>query len=145
MQWGNSDGWEDDRENDPIHVASLLVNCEMSHCSRLPTKSLGMKQINRGKVAGFILRALGHTRYGIELSESGVTVLASSPKDIPFSELANPLKLTNWLWFRGVSLSLTDSSSINVLGVTRAEAAGFVETAIGILWWQPWVTRVEAA
>ena len=88
-----------------------------------------MMQIERSAVAGSLLRILGLANYGIELNNSGVSVLAPSPRDISFRELAGPTSMTKSLWFHGVSLSLTDGSSIDVVGVRRAQAADFVEGA----------------
>ncbi len=95
----------------------------------MPAKSLGMKKIERSAVAGCILRLLGRANRGIELDDSAVKVLAPAPRGVAFRELAGPAVPTKSLWFHGVSLSLTDGSSIEVVGVGRAEAAEFVEAA----------------
>lgn len=102
-----------------------------------------MKQIKRNAIAGFILRVLGQVNRGIQLNESEVMVLTPSPKDIPFRELAGPAKLTKLLWFHGVSLSLTDGSSIKVFGVKRADAAQFVEAANQV--WRQYLSHLLSA
>ena len=90
-------------------------------------------QIERGAIAGSILRLLGRVYRGIELTDSGVTLLARSPRDVTFRELASPATIIRSLWFHGVSLSLVDGSCIGVVGVKRAQAIDFVE-AVNQAW-----------
>ena len=102
-----------------------------------------MKQIERSAVAGSTLRLLGRTYHGIKLTEEGIVVLARSPRDVSFHELAGPASITKSLWFHGVSLALIDGSSIEVVGLKKAHAAEFV-AATNQAWRQHLSTLLSA-
>ena len=91
------------------------------------TRSIYMNEIKRSAISGFFLRVLGRSNNGIRLGKSGVTVLTPTPRFIPFRDISAPLNLTKSRWFSVVSLSLSGGSSVEVAGVNRADAAGFVQ------------------
>ena len=108
-----------------------MVECKPSRKTTIGARArfLEMKQIKRSAITGSILRIFGYVNHGIQLSGSGVTVLAPIPSDIPFRELSGPASLTRSLWFHAVSLPLTNGSNIAIAGVKHADAAEFVEAA----------------
>src|SRR5512138_649939 len=88
-----------------------------------------MIEVERGKAAGLILGLCGSLIRGIRLHQEGLQVVGPSSQEIVFSQFAGPITRTRWLWFHGLSVALTDGTSVRVLGLMRTAADRFVTAA----------------
>ena len=90
--------------------------------------SRGDQHIGRGSLSGLFLSLFGHRYQGIEITDSGLTLLARTSKDVPFTELAGPALVTKTLGFSAVALPINGGNDLKVAGVRPAEAANFVSS-----------------
>ena len=88
-----------------------------------------MQRIDRGRFADLILGPLGHRYSGVALSETGLTLLARTPRTVPYSEIASPLRVTRILGFPAVAIALRGGGEISVAGVSSGDAGGFAALA----------------
>ena len=89
--------------------------------------SSGFQEVRRGRLFEPLFRLSGQRVRGIRLNDSGLTVLAKLPKQVPYSQITAPAQVSKFLWFHSIKLSLNDGSDILVVGVTAKEASAVVE------------------
>ncbi len=100
------------------------------------------QQIERGMLAGLVLGPLGYRFRGMALSDSGLRLLSRKPRNVPFAEIAAPLRLTRILGLRAVAVALRGGNEITVAGIKRGDAANFVALA-NEAWRRHFVEQVE--
>lgn len=89
----------------------------------------GKQRIERGILAGLLLRALGFRFRGIALSNTELTLLARTPRTVPFPEISSPLRMTRVLGFPAVAVALHGGGEVSVVGINRRVGADFVAAA----------------
>jgi DNA helicase-4 len=104
--------------------------------------NLSNREISRSKPAGAILRLFGESYRAVSLTDVGLRLFASSSKDVAFSELSGPSKITKKLGFTGISLPCK-FGEIRIIGLQRAMALDFV-LAINSAWQTHFIRQVKA-
>ena len=105
-------------------------------------KEISNHEVSRSKLAGSILRLFGERYWAISLTDQGVRLTASSPRDIAFSELSGPSKFSKKLGFAAISV-LSRDGELKVTGLNRAEALDFV-SATNSAWQNHFTQQVDA-
>jgi len=91
------------------------------------------KQIRRGRLAGTILRSLGHCYCSAELAEEGVKLAGGSKRLIPFIDFSAPAMLKRTLGFPSITLPVKGAAEVIIAGIRGSEANEFILSLNGAL------------
>lgn len=95
----------------------------------------------RSGLASLFLGLLGHRYRGLALSGAGVQVLAKTSRQVPFTEITRPLRVTKTFGRPSVVVTIRDGDELKVAGVTASGAANFTLLA-NSKWQQYFVDQV---
>ena len=87
--------------------------------------SSGPHRIERSRLAGLLLRPLGHPYRGAEQTDSGITFFGSDERNVPFTEMQAPATIKKSLGFSSVTVPLKDGNKVKIAGVNSGDAARF--------------------
>jgi DNA helicase-4 len=102
----------------------------------------GQSRITRGKLVGLFLGLLGHRYRGLALTDAGVEVLARNPRQISFSDMTHPLRVTRTIGKSLVVVTVRDGDELKVAGLKQAEATNFV-SLVNESWKRHFVEQVD--
>ena len=96
-------------------------------------------QIRRHPQLDFFLNLLGHTHLALELTDSGLLVAGRPNLTVSFTEVTDLAEVRRGWLLSTIIIPLQDDRSVELVGVSRAEAAGFVK-----VWNQKWTGWIQA-
>ena len=96
-------------------------------------------QIRRHPQLDFFLNLLGHTHLALELTDSGLLVAGRPSFTVSFTEITDLAEVRRGWLLSSIIIPLQDDQSVELVGVNRAEAAGFVKA-----WNQEWTGWIRA-
>ena len=85
----------------------------------------GAQKIKRSRLAGTVLRPLGHRYWGAEQTDGGIKLNGGAQSQVPFADFAAPAAIKKLLGFHAVVLPLKGGQDIKVAGIGRAAATRF--------------------
>lgn len=102
------------------------------------------KEIARSWLAGLYLGLLGYRYRGLAVSNSGVTLLSRTPRQLSFTDITHPLQVTQTLGQQSVAVPIRRGEEIKIAGFKKSDAADFVSWA-NAAWRRHFVEQVNRA
>lgn len=85
-----------------------------------------LQPLKRNFFIGAILRLVSLNYYGIEYTREGINAFGNVKRHIPYSDLAELVKIVKILGFTAINLRLKSGASIKIAGFKTAEAKKFI-------------------